>query len=558
MKKKIEKDVSLTRRKIAESSLYAFTKFYLAKHISIMPSEAHLEIYDMLYAITNDRGKKVAIAAPRDFGKSTMITLAYIIYLICYAKEQFIVVISNTASQAEKILDNVRSELTENELLLKDFPEIFEADGKPKPPRWKENDIITRNNIEILALGYGQQIRGRKHRNYRPSLIILDDLEDGENTFSSDAKEKMQKWLEGSVLKAGSNASNFLFIGTVHNSFSLLGEYTNSEKQPAWKGERYKAMIEFPKNMNLWEKCWKIRIGKELYNGAKGQPAAMQYYQDNKAAMDEGAVILWPQKWDLYKLMDMYYDNIFSFNSEMQNDPVDTDKMTFNVDNFTYWSDQYASVDVLLRDLGDEVNFYGACDPALEGGDYSAIIVLAKHKGDYYVVVSDITHNDQDKLIKDILAYAKRYRFSDFIVEANNFQELLVKALEKEAAKEEIPIVLTPIKNSGRKQNRIMELYAWIKNGSIKFCKSDKLLLDQFRGFPRGKHDDGPDALEMAMRACCGQYEDGTGISYVDKKDIYPTIKHFEGWNTDDREFLGFDDMDDDGPSSNAVEVPVL
>lgn len=555
MDNKFEKDVSLLRRKAGEASLQTFTQLYLTKHINIPPSQAHHDIYKMLFEIAKDRGKKVAIAAPRDFGKSTMITLAYIIYLICYAKEQFIVIISNTASQAEKILDNVRSELTENDILRMDFPEIFETAENAKPPRWTSRDIITRNNIEILALGYGQQIRGRKHRNYRPSLIILDDLEDGENTFSSDAKEKMQKWLERSVLKAGSNSSNFFFIGTVHNSFSLLGEYLNAELQPDWIGKKYQAVQEWPKNMNLWQQCWKIRIGKESYNGAKGQPAAKQYYQDNKPAMDERAVILWPQKWDLYRLMDMYHENEFSFSSEMQNEPVDTDKMSFDVNNFTYWSDQYASVDALLKDLGNEVSFYGACDPALEGGDFSAIIVLAKHKDNYYVIVADLTHNSPDKLIQDILAYAKRYRFNEFAVEANNFQELMVTALEKEAMTQGISVNLNPLKNSGPKHLRILSLYPWVKNGSIKFCKSDKILLDQFRVFPKGKQDDGPDALEMAMRACCGQREGGTGIDVVERKDTDAYSEHFEGWDTRDREFLDGGD-DEDGPSPNAKETP--
>ncbi|MDP8259541.1 MAG: phage terminase large subunit [Candidatus Gygaella obscura] len=557
MNKKILKDASALRRKTAESSLYTFAQLYMSKHISIKPSEAHRDIYKMLSEVTIDRGKKIVIAAPRDFGKSTMITLVYIVYLICYSKEQFIVIISNTASQAEKILDNVRSELTENDALHQDFPDIFEDSNRVKPPRWTRNDVTTRNHIEILALGYGQQIRGRKHMNYRPSLIILDDLESGENTYSSETKEKMQIWLERSVLKAGSNLSNFIFIGTVHNSFSLLGEYLNSEHHPAWIGRKYKVVQEWPKNMYLWEKCWKIRIGKELYNGKKGESAAKRYYQDNKVVMDEGAVILWPEKWDLYKLMDMNAENEFSFSSEMQNEPVDTDKLSFDVDKFTYWSDQYLSVDALLRDLGDDVSFYGACDPALGGGDYSAIIVIAKQKDDYYIIVSDIAHKDQDKLIRDILAYAKRYHFSDFVVEANNFQELLVAALEKEAMDQKISINLTGLKNSGPKQKRIMELYSWIKNGSIKFCRSDKLLLDQFSGFPLCKHDDGPDALEMAMKACYGQSEGGTEIYSTKKEDFCSGSGYFDGWDTGDRDFLEIND-DDDGPSPHGKEIKFL
>jgi len=500
MNDKIHNDASSLRRRTAEKSIPAFAKLYLREHVSIPPSKAHLEIYDMLLEMITNRGKRIAIAAPRDFGKSTMITLVYIIYLICYAREHFIVIISNTASQARKILDNVRKELTENELLRQDFPEIFENNGKPKPPRWTNDDIITRNNIEILALGYGQQIRGRKHGYHRPTLVILDDLEDGENTFSYETKEKMKKWFERSVLKVGSSSSNFLFIGTVHNSFSLLGEYISSEVDPSWQGRKYKAIEEWPKHMNLWEHCWKIRSGKEVYNGSKGPLPAWQYYQDNKKDMDEGAVILWPQKWSLYSLMEMFAENDLSFRSEMQNEPIDIDDMTFDVDNFTYVDLQYPCVDEFLKDFKDKVNFYGACDPAVMGDDYSAIVILACYEDDYYVIVADIARRSPDKLIKDILAYAKRFPFSKFAVEANNFQELMVNALEKEAKSQGISINLTPLKNTGPKNQRILSLYPWTKNGLLKFWRSLKLLLEQFRMFPRGKHDDGLDALEMAVR----------------------------------------------------------
>lgn len=500
MNNNIYNDALNLRRKTGGMSLLAFARLYLGEHVRIPPSSSHLEIYGFLSDMITNRGKKLAVAAPRDFGKSTLIALAYIVYLICYAKEHFIVIISNTASQACKILDNVRKELTENEALRRDFPEIFENEGKPKPPRWTTDDIVTRNNIEILALGYGQQIRGRKHGHHRPTLVIMDDLEDGENTFSYETKEKMKRWFERSVLKVGSSSSNFLFIGTVHNSFSLLGEYLSSEVDPSWQSKKYKAIEEWPKHMNLWEHCWKIRSGKEVHNDTKGPLAARQYYQDNKEAMDDGAVILWPQKWSLYSLMEMCAENDLSFRSEMQNEPVDTDEMSFDVDNFTYWDLQYPCVDALLKDLGDKVRFYGACDPALMGGDYSAIVILACHKDDYYVIVADIARKSPDKLMKDILAYAKRFEFSKFAVEANNFQELMVDALEKEAKAQGVTINLTPFKNTGTKHQRILSLYSWVKNGSIKFCRSDKLLLDQFRMFPRGKHDDGPDCLEMAIR----------------------------------------------------------
>jgi len=131
----------------------------------------------------------------------------------------------------------------------------------------------------------------------------------------------------------------------------------------------------------------------------------------------------------------------------------------------------------------------------------------------------------------------------------------MVSALEKEARAQGVFINLTPIKNSGHKQQRILSLYSWVKNGSIKFCKSDKLLLDQFRMFPRGKHDDGPDALEMAMRLSHECHRGDLEILSTDKKDIYR--KYYAQGDIDYGEYDEYLD-DRETPSSNGREIEVL
>ena len=505
MEHNLNKDARSTRRKAAESSIHAFAKLYLPHHFKIEPSIAHREIYDTLSIATIERNKKIAIAAPRDFGKSTTITLIDVIYLIAYGKENFIVIISSNAAQAQKILENIRKELTENVRLKEDFPEIFESEGMPKPPRWKQNDIITRNNVEVLALGYNQKIRGQRHGIHRPSLIILDDAEPDNGWPSSEMAEKMKEWLNKAVLQAGSENTNFLFIGTVHHWLSVLGDYLKENTSPGWIKLKYQALVEFPRQMNLWGTFSNIRHFREMYDGKGGAEAAVEYYRDHKTAMDEGGVSLWPQKWSILKLMEKFSDNEFSFMSEMQNDPRNLSEYSFDVDNFSYCDDGYSTVDTLLNDWGDGVQFYMGCDPStgksIITGDYSAIIVIACKNGIAAVIVADIARRTPDRFTRDIIAYAKRYRLTKLVIEDNNFQELVVQSLEKKAYEEGVALPIERVTNSAKKQDRIFSLYEWVKNGTIKFFRFERLLLEQFRWFPQqGKSDDGPDALEMAFR----------------------------------------------------------
>ena len=59
-----------------------------------------------------------------------------------------------------------------------------------------------------------------------------------------------------------------------------------------------------------------------------------------------------------------------------------------------------------------------------------------------------------------------------------------------------------PIKNTLNKRERIQSLHPLIKNGIIIFNRLHQPLLDQFRYFPKGKYDDGPDAVQIVVEVC--------------------------------------------------------
>src|SRR3989338_5944039 len=99
----LKERASRLRRQQAEKSLYAFAVTYLSHHLKHEPSLAHREVYDILKCAFEKPGMKFALAAPRKFGKSTMLTLIAVLYSICYKKDQFIVILSETKGQACRI-----------------------------------------------------------------------------------------------------------------------------------------------------------------------------------------------------------------------------------------------------------------------------------------------------------------------------------------------------------------------------------------------------------------------------------------------------------------------
>lgn len=64
-----------------------------------------------------------------------------------------------------------------------------------------------------------------------------------------------------------------------------------------------------------------------------------------------------------------------------------------------------------------------------------------------------------------------------------------------------------PINSKTNKQARIEGLETLVTQGLIVFSRRHQILLEQLRQFPLGKHDDGPDALEMAIQVA--RYKSG-------------------------------------------------
>jgi len=510
---KFGREISRLRRRMGMDFL-SFGKFYFQNYHGIPEGRFQIEISKMLVRLKTKRGSRLAIAAPRGFGKSTIVNLEYVIYCICYGLEEFIVIISNTNSQAIGFLRDIKTEFEKNDRLKGDFPEVCEVGKKLGPPRWSQDEIITSNNIKVIALGTGQQMRGRKHGANRPSLIILDDLETDESMQNPDSFHRLEDWLTKTVLKSGSPKTNVIYIGTLHHPASLLARFTDPKQAPGWTSRIYKAIISFAHRIDLWERWERIYLNLEPYNDEFGPDAAKKFYKKHKKAMLRGVKLLWPEYKSYYDLMMMrLQEGSSSFDCEMQNEPVNPRECYFNMDEVHYWDDNFDSEKHLLSSMKREILLYGACDPSLgkEGkySDPSAIIVVAwnPERGKIYILEADIVKRTPYKTIEDIIAHHLKRGGSwleiiKFGFETNQFQEVMAKELIIRSRERKVLIRLQEVKNTVDKIARIQSLQALIKSGVIQFSKKHTILLEQLRFFPKGLHDDGLDALEMVVRLC--------------------------------------------------------
>ena len=112
---------------------------------------------------------------------------------------------------------------------------------------------------------------------------------------------------------------------------------------------------------------------------------------------------------------------------------------------------------------------------------------------------ADISKRKPDQILDDIIQYARLRDVRKVGLEAVQFQEFLVLELEKRQNRHSVHFRVERIRPTGDKIARIQNLQPFIATGKLRFARPQRLLLEQLQAFPKGAHDDGPDALEMAV-----------------------------------------------------------
>ncbi len=492
------------RRRAGEHSLARFMEVYLDRYAKVSFSRMHLEVSGLLEDASRRRGVRLALAAPRGHAKSTLVSQAYVLWSLAYRREPYTLLISDTSDQAQATLEKVRVELETNHLLQADFPEVCQR-GRGA---WRKGEIVTASGAKLTALGMDSKVRGRRHREHRPTLIIVDDLENEAAVRDPKQREQLEEWFDRAVLNSGTPTTNTVVLGTILHFGSLLARLVDVNRNSGWTSRVYQAVEAFSDRQDLWDRWEAVYAGRELHEGAHGPEAAQSYLIAHQPAMLKGTRVLWPQCESYEQLMlGRLTGGRAAFDAEKQNQPVNHRDACFRANEIVYWDSQHSSEDALLAAIGPEVRLYGACDPSLgkagDDRDDTAIITLAKDPKTkvLYVLDADIRRLRPTDIIESMIAFQRRRGWRRAAVETVQYQEFLADELVKRSREVGCPVPVYHLRPTADKMGRIQSLQPLVTSGGLRFSRRHATLIEQLLQFPHAAHDDGPDALEMAVQA---------------------------------------------------------
>lgn len=198
----------------------------------------HGKIFDLIDSPAN----KVVIAAPRGWGKTSIVALALMARWILFRHTGFIVYINKSHDAAALQTENLRRELVTNreiKAFFGDFKardvENAEFDEVFSKKAWVAYDTL------VWPRGAGQQVRGVLYKNDRPGLIVIDDLEDAQKIENEEIRKGWYEWLYADVIKAVPRLHKnwkIVYIDTLKHEDSVLQKLLNS---PEWEGVRLEA-----------------------------------------------------------------------------------------------------------------------------------------------------------------------------------------------------------------------------------------------------------------------------------------------------------------------------
>src|SRR6185295_11735443 len=100
--------------------------------------------------------------------------------------KKFVAAFAHSGPQAEQHLSTFRTELDTNELLRADWPDLCRPKMRQRGVAVADRDKQTTraNGFTFAARGIDEGVLGMKVESQRPDLLVLDDIEPDESTYS--------------------------------------------------------------------------------------------------------------------------------------------------------------------------------------------------------------------------------------------------------------------------------------------------------------------------------------------------------------------------------------
>ena len=433
-------------------NIHLFGWFIARPYFPLETPPFHKEILDL---ISDKNNRRIGVIAPRGHAKSTTVDMTYPLWAGCFEQEEFIVIISDTYTQAAEFINALKDEFENN-------PKIKWLFGNMKGDDWQDGEIVLSNGIKYAAKGSGMKIRGIRHRHTRPTLMIFDDIENDENIKSAEQRQKLYHWFTKVAIPALARGGRAVVIGSILHFDSLVNKVMKQQDVfKSWQTRVFYAITtdEDGAEHALWPEHRSLEKLKSMRDNPNDQEfvgsiAFAQEYQ-HKPFSEEDAIVKpdWIKECEPSQAPDEYSRQA----RVLTIDPAASERQT---------ADPTA---MIVADLGADGNVYVR---AIRNQRTSPSITAETIQNLYETYQPQVVGIEQGAL-------------------GLVFRDLLAG----------LPVIgLKPDKDKVRRLLAVSRFFEAGKVFLVRDIQNGQALREQLIEFPKGTHDDMVDAIVYAIR----------------------------------------------------------
>lgn len=402
-----------------------------------------------------------AYIAPRNMGKSTWWFLILPMWAAAHRHVKFAAAFAASATQAETHLASFKKEIDGNEALRRDYPDLCAPAKRPGGSNVADTQsmYMAKSGFVFAARGIDSSNLGMKVGEQRPDLILCDDIEPDESSYSPELARKRRVTLVDAILPLNVYA-RVVISGTVTMPGSIVHQ-----------------LVKHARGVETAE--W---IRDEGFSSHYTPPII------KTAGGYERSV--WPAKWPLAYLKSIEHTRSFAKN--YANDPMGADGDLWTADDFRYPGDEGPdSVTHMMLSIDPAVT-------AKRSSDFTGLGVVSWSAQTRRCTVHEaiaVKIPPGEQLRERVLALLDEWpRIGLILVEVNQGHDVWKAILH------DMPVNVKTVSQNEPKFVRAEGVLGLYQRGRVLHARRLRELEEQQCAFPKAPHDDLVDCVGSAIR----------------------------------------------------------
>lgn len=451
-----------------------YEKFFFPETARMEPALFHAE----MSAVLDGTDRYCNFQVMRDGAKTTKFRL-YASKRIAYGISRTIMIVGKNQDHAIRSVAWLKKQVEHNRLWAQTY-------GLVKGEKWTDSEIHIKNTVSgtatwVVAFGITGSVRGVNFDDYRPDLILIDDVVAEENSITEEQRDKTMRLVFGalkeSLIPATESPFAKMVILQTPQAFEDVSQ--RAMKDPQFRSLRYGCWTPETEDLALEEResSWPARYPSETLR------------EEKRAAIARNELSIFSREKECKLInaeMSKFREEWLQYYGPGEKEPEPD------------WGEMWVEMSIDPTPPPSEA----AIAKGLKGKDYEVFAVAGRKGNKYFLLeTSMMKGHDPSWTISEFHRLCNKWRPKKITVEAVSYQRTLAWLLRESMKQTGKYYVVDTFDDRRQKFHRILDgLHGVTSNRQLFVRRGDHTeFYSQFIAWPNVPHDDVVEAVAVVL-----------------------------------------------------------